>query len=77
MTFYTYMWFRENGTPYYIGKGRGRRAFAKQYRRVFPPRERARIFIQHWATESDAFAMEKYYIRLFGRKDTGTGILRR
>jgi hypothetical protein len=74
MTFYTYMWLRENGTPYYVGKGHGRRAFENR-RRVHPPKERARIVIQCWASEQEAFEMEQYYIRLFGRKDNGTGIL--
>jgi hypothetical protein len=32
--------------------------------------------VEHWDSEEDAYKMEKFYIRLFGRKDNGTGILR-
>jgi hypothetical protein len=70
MAFYTYLYLRENGTPYYVGKGVGRRA----YRRVSPPRDR--ILIQEYPSEQDAFAAEMFFISYYGRKDLGTGCLR-
>ncbi len=73
--FYTYMWLRANATPYYVGKGKGQRAFSEDHG-VKCPKSRARIIIQFWSSEQEAFDMEKFYIRLFGRKDNGTGILR-
>jgi len=74
--FYTYVYVRQDGTPYYVGKGVRRRAFIGYGRRAHRPKDDARIFMQHWPDEATAFEMEKYYIRLFGRKDNGTGILR-
>jgi hypothetical protein len=65
---------RQNGTPYYYGKGSGQRAFSGPHKVPIP--ERSRILLQYWASEIDAFEMEKFYIQLFGRKDIGTGILR-
>ena len=74
--FYTYMWLRYDGTPYYIGKGTGNRAYYRAERKgVNPPADRDRILIQDWPTEDDAFEAEKFLIVLFGRKDIGTGIL--
>jgi hypothetical protein len=72
--FYTYIYFRKNGTPYYVGKGSGFRVICKQRLTSVP--DRARILVEHWDSEERAFEMEKWYIRLFGRKDNGTGILR-
>ena len=72
--FYTYIYRRKDGTPYYTGKGTGDRAYQTRHR-VRPP-EPARILIQYWGSETEAFQMEKWYIKLFGRKDNGTGILR-
>lgn len=66
---------QQDGTPYYVGKGCGNRAFGFHRAGLCPP-EHARIFIQYWLDEKTAFDMEKFYIRLFGRKDLGTGILR-
>jgi len=74
--FYTYLWLRENGTPYYVGKGTGKRAFGKGDRVTSPPKSRSRIIIQYWFSEEEAFEKECWYIRLFGRMDIGTGILR-
>jgi hypothetical protein len=73
--FYTYAYLREDGTPYYIGKGRGGRAFKRGSRAVqIPPRERI-LFLKTGLTEEEAFKHEVYMIALYGRKDIGTGIL--
>ena len=68
--FYTYFWLREDGTPYYVGKGVRNRAF----RKGCPPTYR--IVIQEHPNEYEAFIVEKFFIDYYGRKDKGTGILR-
>ena len=73
--FYTYAYLRKDGTPYYIGKGQGDRAFRKENRTAkTPPKERI-LFLKTSLTEDEAFKHEIYMIALFGRKDLGTGIL--
>jgi len=69
-TFYTYLWLRENGTPYYVGKGHGKRA----YRKGSPPLDR--VLIQTFPNEIAAFSAEKFFISFYGRVDLGTGCLR-
>jgi len=72
--FYTYAYLREDGTPYYIGKGEGRRAYSKNHSVFVPPEERI-LFLKKNLLEEDAYRHEEYLISIFGRKDLGTGIL--
>jgi hypothetical protein len=74
--YYTYAYLREDRTPYYIGKGSGRRIYSKKGRPCGRPKDKSRIiFLKQNLTEEDAFRHEKYMIAVFGRKDLGTGIL--
>jgi len=73
--YYTYAYLREGGTPYYIGKGRGKRAFDKWGRNVRVPSKDRILFLKTNLTEQEAFKHEIYMIALYGRKDLGTGIL--
>ena len=74
--YYTYAYLREDGTPYYVGKGRGKRAYDKNRHCVYVPSEERILFLKQNLTEEEAFKHEKYMIAVFGRKDLGTGILR-
>ena len=74
--FYTYLWLREDGTPYYVGKGSGRRAYQNKDHCVYRPKYNSLITVQYWESEEKAFEMEKWWIAFWGRKDIGTGILR-
>jgi len=72
--FYVYMYLREDGTPYYVGKGIGNRAYQKNRRLKPPPKNR--IIIQDRLTEEQAFQQEIEHIAFYGRIDNGTGMLR-
>jgi hypothetical protein len=77
MNYYTYAYLREDGTPYYIGKGKDDRAYKKGRGQIKPPKDKNRIiFLKQNLTEEEAFRHEKYMISIFGRKDLGNGILR-
>jgi hypothetical protein len=75
MKYYTYAYLREDGTPYYVGKGKGSRVYQKHSKIPVPPKNRI-IFLKQNLTEEEAFKHEKYMISVLGRKDLGTGILR-
>jgi hypothetical protein len=74
MEYYTYAYLREDSTPYYIGKGKGRRAFLK-HSGFYPPSKERILFLKRNLSEEQAFRHEIYMISVFGRKDLGTGIL--
>ena len=76
MEYYTYAYLREDRTPYYIGKGKGNRAYRRRNKGIKPPKDKSRILIlKKNLTEEEAFRYEVYMIAVFGRKDLGTGIL--
>jgi hypothetical protein len=72
--YYTYAYLREDGTPYYIGRGKKGRAFAT-HKMGRPPKDRI-LFLKRDLTFTESINHERYMIFVLGRKDLGTGILR-
>lgn len=73
---YVYLWLRNDGTPYYVGKGTGRRGFINNQHSVHRPTSTDRIIAQEYETEQEAFQAEAFFISFFGRIDDSTGCLR-
>lgn len=81
--FYVYAYIREKdstaapaGTPYYIGKGKGNRATDRHIGIQLPVNRRNIVYLEKNLTNVGALALERFYIRWYGRLDLNTGILR-
>lgn len=73
--YYIYAYLREDNTPYYIGKGRNRRAYSSN-RLIKKPNDKnkIKIFMKN-LDENESYQWEYFWIKALGRKDNGTGIL--
>jgi len=74
--YYIYAYVRKSdGTPYYIGKGKGGRAYAPHKWAKTPKDHNQIVFLEKNLSEIGALALEKRYIEWYGRKCKGDGIL--
>ena len=73
--YYVYLYLRKDGTPYYVGKGQGRRAYSKNHRVNVPKNKDKIVFVNTHLSEKNALKRETELILQYGRRDIKTGIL--
>ena len=74
--YYVYAYIRSSdNTPYYIGKGKGNRAWHKKHTVSVPADKTKIVLLKEGLSDNEAKSMEIKLIAQYGRKDLGTGIL--
>jgi len=57
--FYVYAYLRDDGSPYYVGKGKDKRAWRKGKSEINPPTDKSKIIIiENNLSEIGAFALD-------------------
>ena len=70
MEYYVYMYLRESdNSPYYIGKGKGNRAYVDHGRIRLPPDKSKIVITKSGLTDDQACDLERQLISQFGRKN--------
>lgn len=69
--YYVYAYLRKSdNTPYYVGKGKDGRAYAKSHNVSVPKDKSLIVFLEKNLSEVGALALERRYIRWYGRKNS-------
>ena len=65
--YYIYAYIRKDGTPYYIGKGCGQRAWGKHHFKIPKDKRELEYMVTNWAIKDAEELIKKRYKEYFPR----------